>query len=403
MPALQRRASPARAASPGAPARPAWILLDWGSWPPVLRYALYAAPLWSGLLGRAVRGKVWFPDFRAVACGAQRFADGQPLDLPGPCADPQAAAFVYGPWIARIAADLLGLVGPAGLFAAYAALFLAATGFLVWLVVLRRATPGEREPRAAFLSFIIGSAVSTGNVALPAQAAIAAAGLVLRRAPWLLVAAIAAAAAIKPVLLTYVAVIVLMRRSPVFRALACAVAAVAGLAPMALFALHGGPSFEAWRRLLGHFVYQVTPGAGLFGWMGLLDAPAAGPAGALIAMVWAVCVTLCGLGIAERARLGDEARLWIGFACAVLANPRLMSEDLFLLGPGLLASAQAIGTFRPEAGPWARGAVMAACGVALVGNLVDLFSLMTPLATLVLAGVLAGGGLLALQRRGARA
>ncbi len=397
MPALERRASPARAASPLSPARPASTPLDWGSWPPILRHVLYAAPLWSGLVGRALRGRVWFPDYRAVACGAQRYADGQALYSPTPCADPQAAAFVYGPWIARLAAGLTRLAGEGGLFALYVALFIAAIGFLVWLLTLRRATPGGQEPRAAFLSFIIGSAVSTGNVALPAQAAIAAAGLALKRAPWLLVAAIAAAAAIKPVLLTYVAVIVLMRRSLAWRGLACAVAAGAGLAPMALFALHGGPLFQAWRDLLGHFVYQVTPGEGLFGWMGLLGVSAAGPAGALAAMAWALCVTLCGLAVAERGRLDDEARLWLGFACAVLANPRLMSEDLFLLGPGLLACAQAVATFRPQAGRWAAGAVATACGLALIGNLVDLSSLTTPLATLLLAGVLAGGGLLALQ------
>jgi hypothetical protein len=59
-----------------------------------------------------------------------------------------------------------------------------------------------------------------------------------------------------------------------------------------------------------------------------------------------------------------------------------MSEDLFLLGPGLLVAAQAGGSGRLSQ------AVAAACGLALAGGLLDLGDVATRLATLILAGVM---------------
>jgi hypothetical protein len=56
----------------------------------------------------------------------------------------------------------------------------------------------------------------------------------------------------------------------------------------------------------------------------------------------------------------------------VLIMPRLMSQDLWLLGPGLVTMAVLIAARAPNAGKWLERALLACCIVALVGSLADL-------------------------------
>ncbi|WP_304176513.1 hypothetical protein [Phenylobacterium aquaticum] len=354
---------------------------------------IFSLPVLSGLVNRVVRGGVWFTDYDALVCGAERVRSGVGLyDQAVPCADPNAAAFVYGPWVARLTAGLLGVFGHSGLMALYLALYAGAAALVVWAACLRRETPGAPRDRARFMAVVSGSAVTTGNIALPLHAGVVAAGLVFARAPWLFVLAVAAAGAVKPVFLTYLAVLVLARRSPAWRVGAVALGLGLGLAPTVLFAGGGGPEVAAWRALLSHFVYQVTPGDGLFGWLTLAGVPTEGAPGVALALLWAALMTFCGLVIAERGRLLDEQRLWLGLACAVLANPRLMSEDVFLLGPGLLVAVSAIRPRQPKAALWAGWAVAAACVFSLAGHLLDFADYGSPLGMLALGGVMIACG-----------
>lgn len=359
---------------------------------PTWAWFFFGLPTVAGLLGRLAKGGLWFTDYGALACGGQRLRAGVGLYDPAvACADPTAAAFVYLPWVARLVALLQTGLGEGFLKALYIALFLVAAGVLVWAPQGLADTPGAPRARARFLGFLTGSAFTAGNVAVLLHGAVAAAALVFSRASWLFVAVVGVAGAVKPVFLTYLAVVVLARRSFAWRAQRVVVGAAIGLAPVLLFAVQGGAEAEAWRKLLSHFVYTVTPGEGLFGWLALVGVRAEGLSGALAALAWAGVVTLCGLALAARGRLYDPERLWLGLACATLANPRLMSEDLFLLGPGLLVAAQAGGSGRLSQ------AVAAACCLALAGGLFDLGDVATPVATLILAGVLLTAGVRSLR------
>jgi hypothetical protein len=354
---------------------------------------VFSLPVLTGLVNRVVRGGVWFTDYGALVCGGERAQAGTALyDQAIPCADPNAAAFVYGPWVAKVFAGLLQMFGHPGLMALYIALYVGAAALVVWAACLRVETPGAPRDRARFMAVVSGSAVTTGNIALSLHAAVAAAGLMVARAPGLFVLAVAAAGTVKPVFLTYLAVVVLARRSLAWRAGALALGLGLGLAPTVMFAGAGGVEAEAWRQLLSHFVYRVTPGDGLFGWLTLAGVPTDGASGAALALLWAGLVTFCGLVIAERGRLLDEQRLWLGLACAVLANPRLMSEDVFLLGPGLLVAVSAIRARRPKAALWAGRAAMGACVLSLAGHLLDFADYGSPAGMLALGVTLVACG-----------
>lgn len=355
---------------------------------PAWAWFVFALPTLAGLAGRLAKGGLWFTDYGALACGGERLRAGVGLYDPAiACADPNAAAFVYLPWVARSMAMLQAGLGEGLVRAFYIALFLAAAGLLVWAPQGRAAAVGTPRARARFLGFLTGSAFTAGNVAVLLHGAVAAAGLLFTRTSWLFVAVVGVAGAVKPVFLTYLAVVALARRSVGWRARRILAGAALGLAPFILFATQGGAEAQAWRALLSHFVYTVTPGEGLFGWLALVGLPAGGLPGAAVALAWAGTVTLCGLAVAERERLGETERLWLGLACATLANPRLMSEDLFLLGPGLLVAARAGGAERLSQ------AVTVACGLALAGALLDLGDLATRIATLILASVLVAAAL----------
>lgn len=355
---------------------------------------IFSLPVLTGLVNRVVRGGAWFTDYGALVCGAERVRTGAGLyDQAIACADPNAAAFVYGPWVAKAFAATLQMFGHLGLIGLYIVLYVGAAALMVWAACLRAETPGAPRDRARFMAVVSGSAVTTGNIALPLHAAVAAAGLVFARAPWLFVLVVALAGLVKPVFLTYLAVVVLARRSLAWRGGALAIGLGLGLAPTLVFTSSGGPEVTAWRELLSHFVYRVTPGDGLFGWLTLAGVPTDGASGAATALLWAALVTFCGLVIAERGGLLDEQRLWLGFACAVLANPRLMSEDVFLLGPGVLVAVSAIRGRRPKVALWAGRAAISACVLSLAGHLLDFADYGSPLGMLALGLTLVACGL----------
>jgi hypothetical protein len=179
-----------------------------------------------------------------------------------------------------------------------------------------------------------------------AHGAIAAAALVLEAQPWALIVAIAVAATIKPVFLTYLAIPLLAPGRFWRRVFRCGVGVVLGLLPTVLFMVFGGASFFEWQALLHHFVLDTTPGVGFLGWLSFANLNDLG-----LGMAWAAFAALlvgASLIIAEKGDVSRRGRIWLGLTVATLLNPRLMSEDLFLLGPGLVVAAEALGA---AAGP----------------------------------------------------
>jgi hypothetical protein len=362
----------------------------------------FALPMLSGVIQRFLTRGTWFVDYLAVACGAERAMRGAHLyDDQAACAG--AARFVYGPWVAEAARALMEPFGAAGFASLYFAVYAAGLAVLIWMALFGGAsTAGDSASRAPFLALSPGGVIINANIALPFHAAVGLGAQLFATYPWVFLLAVALAGAVKPVFLSYLTVVALSRRSPSWRAAAIVLTAAASLAPMAVFAAIQPAEAAAWTRLVGHFVYEATPGQGLLGWMASLGLPLAGPTGAVCALAWAALVTAAGAVIARRGALGDRDRIWLGLSCGVLANPRIMGQDLLLLGPGMVVALGAGCGWSPFLRSHGEHLVLAACGLALLSHLIGFNPLGARVATAILALLLLGAAAAALRRKTSR-
>ncbi|HEX7799808.1 MAG TPA: hypothetical protein VF402_05620 [Asticcacaulis sp.] len=342
---------------------------------------LFALPPAFGVAAKLSRSKLWFTDYEAVACAGQKVLAGHPIyDLNLACPGMHAASFVYLPGVAQSAAALQSVFGPSGFFLLYLGCYLAAVAALT-LLPLRAAPLADGRAQIPFLSFLSGSAFMGGNIAVLLHGGVLLAALAwLESAPWLVVAVIVVAAWVKPVFLAYLALILLADLSWRRRAgmMACGVAA--GLAPSLIFALSGGDLAHQWMSLLAHFVYDETPGRAWFGWLQMAGVEPDSLSAKAGYFAYAAALTGAVLALSRMLDLNRRERLWLGFSLAVLLIPRLMSEDVFLLGPGLILVAGRA----TAAGLTPRGdAVVAAlCCLCLGGGLTEMADVTTPLALL---------------------
>ncbi|MDI7774225.1 hypothetical protein [Asticcacaulis sp. EMRT-3] len=347
---------------------------------PVSAGWLFALPPVLGLIAKLHHSKLWFGDYQAVACAGQKMLAGAPIYARNlSCSGMHASSFVYLPAVARLAAFLQSLCGEHGFFVIYLLVYLMAAAALTVMPLRLSPLPGTRG-QLPFLSFLSGSAFMWGNIAVILHGAVLLAALSLESLPWLFVAAVVIAAWVKPVFLTYLAVILLAQLTWRRRLIMIAVAIVCGLAPMLIFSLSGGELARQWYTLLSHFVYDQTPGAGWFGWFqmaGLSPSSMTAKAGYLI---YAALLSAGGLALAEALKLTRHERLWFGFSLAVLLIPRLMSQDMFLLGPGLII----IAGRAASAGLTPRGPaiILGLCVLCLIGGLTTVAGITTPLAVL---------------------
>ncbi len=300
---------------------------------------LFLLPFLFGIGGKLYRSKLWFGDYQAMACAGLKAQAHQPIyDVHLSCPGMHASAFVYIPVVAQIAAFLERLFSEPGLCALYLGLF--AISLVALVVVPLRLAPGAWRDKLPFAVFLSGSAIMWGNVAVPLHAAIMGAALLIETMPWLFVAVVAAAAAVKPVFLTYLAVILIARMPWLKRATLIFAGVAAGLAPTVIFVATDPGTAYQWAQLLTHFVYDVTPGSGFYGWLGFLGVRGDTVAGQVMYLAYAGTLALSALYIAYRIKLDDRSRLWLGLAVAALLIPRIMSQDVFLLAPGLVMAAR---------------------------------------------------------------
>lgn len=256
-----------------------------------------------------------------------------------------------------------------------------------------------------FAAFLTGSAVVWGNIAVLCHAGVLAASLVAKRWPCLFVAVVALCGVIKPVFLTYLMVVLCLDFPPLKRVSLFVVGAVAGVLPTVLFAFDGSALSQQWHDILAYFVYSLTPGESFYGWLSLIGIRADHPLASFGWLVFAGLMTLSGIAIAEGLKLDSRARIWLGLSLGVLMIPRLMSQDVFLIGIGpvmialysqsLSASTKPL-TFLKDRGLTVLTAI---CVFCLIGNAVELGDYTTKLATLLLSlYVLTLGGLTFGQR-----
>jgi len=236
---------------------------------------------------------------------------------------------------------------------------------------------------------VAGGAILVGNVAVILHGVILAAAMLFELTPWIVVAAIVFAAWVKPIFLAALAVILVSDIAWPRKIVMTVIGVVTGLLPTLLFAAGGGELAQQWFDLLSHFVFDVTPGKGLLGWLQWIGINGRSPAAHIIWFIYASALLACGLVMPRVLRLRPSERVWLGLAIATLVIPRIMAEDVFLIGPGLMAVGNAARRLLPSAtaveapalkhGP---GILHAFCLVALAGGLTGAGDVAVPLAML---------------------
>jgi len=345
----------------------------------------FMLPVISGVVDRLIEPSRWFRDYNAVACGAEKWLQGLPIyDINLACEGIDPMPFVYHPWVAQAFAWPLSMLGQDNLRLAFIVVYVAALLALGWLIFGRK-SPTPRTRRAWFAAFMAGSTVYWGNIAIVLHALIGVIAIQLRKRPSLLVLAIALAAIVKPIFLTFV-VVFLVAPLPLWRRAACALAAIIlGAAPTAHFVLTGGEMVQQWRDLLAHFVYIGKPGDAYLGWLNMVGLPGDTTAATIGYLAFASLATIAAIFVAEKLNMPDDERAALGLSVAVLCIPRLMSHDMALLGIGFASMLTAIIAANASAGKWFGRALLGICIVALIGNLADLADWTTRICTFLLA------------------
>lgn len=346
---------------------------------------LFFLPLLSGVLSRVFKQSRWFGDYGAVACAGEKWMLGEPIyDLHLSCPGMNNAMYIYHPWVAQLFAYPMEALGRTGLITAYAIVYWLAIAALVWIMIGRNST-APRSKRAWFAAFMTGSAVYWANIAVILHGFLGVAGVLLRKRPSLLVIAIAVAMLVKPLFATFAAVFLLMRK-PLLVRLAYALAAVIlGIAPSVWALYENSELVQQWRALVEQVVYYDRPGDGYLGWMSLIGAPISSIGVSIGFFAFAGLVTAAGMILATGLDLNDDDRALLGLSLGVLMIPRLMSQDFWLLGPGLAAMMTVLLGFAPGVGKWVQRGFLACCVVALVGSLADVSDYANKAATLVMA------------------
>jgi hypothetical protein len=345
---------------------------------------LFFLPLVLGILAKLYRSKYVFSEYQSVACAGLKVIQNAPiyaLDLQ--CNGMRAASFVYIPGVAQVAAFFERFLTEPGFLALYLVFYLIAAALLIYVPLFARQTPGNWRDKLPFAVFLSSSAFMLGNIAVILHGIVLLGALAIEISPWLFIAAIAVAAWVKPTFLTYLVVILLLDMPLVRRIGLMAAGVCVGLLPLGHFILTGGALTSQWYALLSHYVYNITPGVGFFGWLDLIGLDPAHTGAKLAYLVYAGLITLSGLVLARSLQLYRHERIWLGLSLAVLLIPRIMSEDICLIGPGLWILADKSARLASRAQVVlrnGRGIVLALCVVALAGALTGLADYSEPVA-----------------------
>ncbi len=367
------------------------------SWPAVrgwrvngqVRFACLL-PLAFGVLAKLRHPDGLFSEYRTVACAGLHANAGEGFySRTLTCGGEHVPSFVYLPDIARIAGTIITAIGEPGLLLAYLCLTILSVAALISVPLFSALVPGRWQDRLPFAALLGGGAVLVGNIAVILHGAVLMAALVFETAPWVLIAAVVVASWVKPVFLT--ALVIPLAAGLPWRKTAAMIGAgaVMGLLPTVVFGATGGALAKQWLDLLSYFVCDVTPGKGLLGWLQWAGINGRSPVAHVLWFGFAAALLGCVLVLPKVLRLTPAERIWLGLAVAALLIPRIMAEDVFLVGPGLLVVAQAARRLLPVStafeAPALRGGVgilHGLCVLALAGGLTGLGDIAVPSALL---------------------
>jgi len=379
--------------SPAFPAldrAPTWLLA-----------ILLSLPLSVALISRLFTGYWWWNDFDAIACAGAQAAHGAPIyAVGGACAGLKPAAFVYAPMVARGTAVLLAVFSLTQLKALYVAAYIAASAWLGLTLFRAKAIAAPARDRIAGLGLITGGVIACGNVAILCHALVLAALLAFPRRRLPFIAAVALAAAIKPVFGTYLVVLLLDRAPLRDRAWQSLVGVLAAGAVIAASFLTAGPDAPAWKAALDKVVLLGRPGVGFLGWVAPLGLT--GPAALAAYVPFAGLITLAAHRLTRQADLTPAQTVFVAVGVAQLLNPRLMGYDLQMLAPAaaiLIAADTRLG-LGPALG--SRRALWTICVASAVLGCLSMVSVAAALAPPAIALAVIAAGLF-VQRREAAA
>jgi hypothetical protein len=351
-------------------------------WLPVL----FFLPLIVGIIAKLYRSKYIFSEYQSVACAGLKALQGAPiyaLDLQ--CPGMRAASFVYLPGVAQVAAFFERILTEPGFLVLYLVFYLAAAAALIYFPLFARKTPGNWRDKLPFAVFLSSSAFMLGNIAVILHGLVLVGALAIEISPWLFIAAVAVGAWVKPTFLTYLMVVLLLDIPLMRRVGLMAAGILIGLLPLGHFILTGGALTQQWYALLSHYVYEVTPGVGFFGWTSLIGLDPAPIGVKLVYLVFAGLIALSGLALVKGLQLNRSERIWLGLSLAALLIPRIMSEDICLIGPGLVILADKSASLTRQ-GQGAlrngRGIILALCVFAFAGAMTGLADYSEPVALL---------------------
>ncbi|MFT3998257.1 MAG: glycosyltransferase 87 family protein, partial [Asticcacaulis sp.] len=229
--------------------------------------ALFTMPVWSSLLGRLVKGKWWLNDFDSLICGADHIRRGlSPYALQPVCDGINPAPFVYPPSIAAFFAPLTAALSFDQLRLIYALLLIPVVALSVWYVFVKAFPDMSLRWRVLGCAILTGSSLASGNISLILHGLILLSALCLNRHRWPFLIAVIAAAFIKPVLLTYLVVLLYQERKLLSRALFTVIGAAGGIIAF-LIASHGsGALHDEWLMRMDQIVLTQQPGISFFAW-----------------------------------------------------------------------------------------------------------------------------------------
>ena len=375
-------------ALPALHSAPTWLLA-----------VILSLPLTVALVSRLFTGYWWWNDFDAVACAGAQAQHGLSMyAVSGACAGLRPAAFVYSPMVARAAAALLSVLSLAHLKALYVSAYVAAGAWLGLALFRTRAIDIAPRDRLAGLALVTGGVVACGNIAILCHALVLGALFAFPRRRLPFIAAVAVAAAVKPVFATYLVILLLDRGPLKTRAVQCCVGALVVGGAIAASFLTAGADAAAWNAALNHVVLQGRPGIGFLGWVSPLGA--VGPAAFAGYLVFAALLTWA----AHRfIRVADftPAQTWLfGVGVAQLLNPRLMGYDLQMLAPAIALAITADARLGLGEAFGARRALWTICLVAWFLACLSLVPIAAGLAPPAIALVFVAGGLLVRREAG---
>ncbi|ESQ80458.1 hypothetical protein [Asticcacaulis sp. YBE204] len=299
-------------------------------------------PVWSSLLGRLTKGKWWFNDFDALICGADHLRRGlSPYSLEPVCEGLKPAPYVYAPQVGKALVPLIEMFGLGGLKAGYAVVLIALIAFTFWFALIKKWPGVPLIWRVLGFGLLTGSSIASGNIGLFFHALLLIAALNIKRSIWPFLALVLIGAVIKPFLLTYLIVPMLLDR-PLWQRLAISVpAAIAGIAVVGLTFATAGPLSVEWHALMSSVVVNEQTGMSWFGWMDALGITTTSPLSFIGLLVILIALSLAGIVIAELSEASDLERTVMGVTLAILLSPRVMDYDLLIvpLGMALLVMA----------------------------------------------------------------